>query len=363
MTTKEYWYWLCGMTELGQKKKEAVLSYFVSPEAAFRENVQAYSQIKALNEKDIDRIIRSRNEKTVRNGYAKLAEKGIYFVTIEEDEYPDKLRNIYEAPLGLFYKGKLPDDQKVNIAIIGARSCSDYGRETARLFARELSRAGCGIISGLAAGIDGAAHEGALLTNGDTYGVLGCGADICYPLENFNLYLKTSIKGGIISEYSPMTPPRSFHFPMRNRIISGLSDGILVVEAREKSGSLITVDYGLEQGKNIYAIPGRPGDTLSSGCNNLLKLGAKMCTGPQDILEDYSLTCKNMTKNMKKIDNLLEEDEKIVYACLSRIPKHLNDIAEEAELAVSELARLLFQLECKNLIKQTRANYYLIDIG
>lgn len=360
MTKQEYWYWLCGMLELGVKKKEAILNFFTSPEAAFLEKEEAYLKIEVLNEKDILSIKKSREEGLVRESYAKLKEKGIYFVTIEDEEYPEKLRNIYEAPLGIFYKGRLPEERKVNIAIVGARTCSDCGRETAMLFARELAGAGCGIISGLAAGIDGAAHQGAILAEGDTYGVLGCGVDICYPLENFNLYRKTLEKGGILSEYGPMTQPRAYHFPMRNRIISGLSDGILVVEARERSGSLITVDYGLEQGKNIYAIPGRPVDVLSGGCNNLLKMGAKMCTEPKDILEDYLLFCKKMPKEMKKIDKLLEADEKIVYACLSRIPKHMNDIAEESEFSVGELARILFQLECRNYIKQTRANYYII---
>lgn len=362
MTDKEYWYWLCTLTELGQKKKEAVLSFFTSPEAAFKEKLEAFSDIGVLTEKDIDRINLSRKEERVTESYAKLAEKGIYFVTIEDEEYPKKLKNIYEPPLGIFYKGRLPRESTVNIAVIGARNCSDYGRETARSFSRELAKAGAGVISGLAAGIDGAAHEGALRGGGDTFGVLGCGVDICYPVENFNLYLNMGAKGGLLSEYSPMTQPRAYHFPMRNRIISGLADGILVVEAREKSGSLITVDYGLEQGKNIYAIPGRPGDVLSNGCNNILKMGAKMCTEPQDILEDYSQICKKITKDVKKNDNLLDANEKIVYACLSRIPKHLNDIAKEAGLPIGILASVLFQLECKNYIRQTRANYYMTDI-
>ncbi|SHJ94946.1 DNA processing protein [Anaerocolumna jejuensis DSM 15929] len=362
MTEKEYWYWLCAMLELGQKKKEAILSFFSSPEAAFKEKIENYSSILILTEKDIERIKISRMNGCVEESYAKLADKGIYFVTIEDGEYPEKLKNIYEPPLGIFYKGKLPEKDRINIAVIGARNCSDYGLETARSFAKELARAGAGVISGMAAGIDGAAHEGALMGEGDTFAVLGCGVDVCYPVENFNLYLKIGNGGGILSEYGPMTQPRAYHFPMRNRIISGLSDGILVVEAREKSGSLITVDYGLEQGKNIYAIPGRPGDVLSDGCNNILKMGAKLCTNPEDILEDYIQICKKITKDDKKNDKLLEANEKIVYACLSRIPKHLNDIAKEADLSIGALASVLFQLEYKNYIKQTRANYYVTDI-
>lgn len=362
MTEKEYWYWLCAMTDLGQKKKEALISFFLSPEAAFHEKIESFSGMELLNEKDIEKIDLSRNKSKITENYAKLAEKGIYFVTIEDEEYPRKLKNIYEPPLGLFYKGKLPKEGSINIAVVGARNCSDYGLDTAGYFAKELVKAGAGIISGLASGIDSAAHKGALIGEGDTFGVLGCGVDICYPVENFNLYLKIGLNGGILSEYSPMTQPRAYHFPMRNRIISGLSDGILVVEAREKSGSLITVDYGLEQGKNIYAIPGRPGDKLSDGCNSILKMGAKICTNPEDIIEDYSNLCKKITKVVKKNDNLLDANEKIVYACLSRIPKHIDDIAKEAGFPIGTLAFVLFLLESKNYIKQTRANYYVTDI-
>lgn len=361
MTKKECWYWLCGL-EVSLKKKNLILSFFSSIEEVFHEDIEKFSNIPELNEKDLERINTTRQVNKVLESYAKLKEKGIYFVSIEDEEYPVKLRNIYEAPLGLFYKGKLPEEDKVNIAVIGARNCSYYGRETAILFSKALAGAGIGTISGLAAGIDGAAHAGSLSVSGNTYAILGCGVDICYPIENFNIYLNTVENGGIISEYVQGTGPRAYHFPMRNRIISGLADGILVVEAREKSGSLITVDYGLEQGRNIYAVPGRPGDILSNGCNNLLKMGAKLCTEPEDIIEDFMNFCKNIPKVTKKNDKLLEDREKIVYACLSRIPKHLNDIASETNLAIGELAQLLFQLEWKNFIKQTRANYYITDI-
>ncbi|WP_033166718.1 DNA-processing protein DprA [Clostridium sp. KNHs205] len=361
MTKKECWFWLCGL-EISLKKKNSILSFFSSIEEVFAEDIEEFKKISELNEKDLERINKTRQVDKVQESYAKLKEKDIYFVSIEEEVYPEKLRNIYEPPLGLFYKGKLPEEDKVHIAVVGARNCSDYGRETAVLFSKTLARAGIGTISGLAAGIDGAAHTGSLAAEGATYAVLGCGVDICYPIENFNIYLATAAKGGIISEYVQGTGPRAYHFPMRNRIISGLADGILVVEARDKSGSLITVDYGLEQGRNIYAVPGRPGDLLSNGCNNLLKMGAKLCTEPEDILEDYMDFCKNIPKLTKKNDKLLEDGEKIVYACLSRIPKHLNDIASETDLAIGELAQILFQLEWKNFIKQTRANYYITDI-
>ncbi len=316
------------------------------------------NQIKQLSDTDKETILRSKMKERIQENYAKLASRGIYFVTKDEDQYPTQLHNIYNPPYGLYIKGKLPRTDRISIAIVGARNCSDYGRETARYLAGELAGHGIQIISGLARGIDGYAHEGALAAGGNTFAVEGCSVDICYPKENFNLYMKMQNNGGIISEYGLNCNPKPYNFPMRNRIISGLSDGILVIEAKEKSGSLITADMGLEQGKNIYAVPGRCMDFLSSGCNNLIKMGAKLVTGPEDILEDYGLNYKNCKNQLKKNDKLLETKEKIVYACLSFLPKHMNEIAGETNLSIVELTEILMQLELKNYIRQVRKNYY-----
>lgn len=358
MTKKEYWFWLCNLEHIGMKKIQALLDFFGTPEEIYRDTGTGLDQLKQLTPSDKETILKSKIEKRIQESYAKLKEKGIYFVTKDEDQYPRRLHNIYNPPFGLYVKGSLPKEDQISIAIIGARNCSEYGRETAKYFASELAKRGIQIISGLARGIDGYAHEGALMVNGSTYAIEGCSVDMCYPKENFNLYMNMQVNGGVISEYGLNCYPKPYNFPMRNRIISGLSDGILVIEAKEKSGSLITVDMGLEQGKNIYSVPGRIMDILSLGCNNLIKMGAKLVTGPEDILDDYGIEYNNCKKHLKKSNKSLETKEKIVYAVLSFVPKHMNEIAGETNLSIMELTEILMQLELKNYITQVGKNYY-----
>ncbi|MDF2473332.1 MAG: hypothetical protein K0R21_1114 [Anaerocolumna sp.] len=358
MTNKEYWYWLCNIDNIGLKKIQTLIDYFMTPEQVFYAKEDELKQFSILSETDIGKIIISKDSAKIQDAYAKLSEKGIYFVTIEDKEYPRKLLNIFQPPFALYYKGSLPREGEKSMAIIGARNCSEYGKEVTKYLSSQLARAGLQIISGLARGIDGYAHEGALAVSGYTYAVEGCGIDICYPKENISLYMDMQLKGGVISEYAPGVYPNPGNFPMRNRIISGLSDGILVIEAKEKSGSLITVDMGLEQGKNIYALPGRSCDLLSRGCNNLIKMGAKLVSGVEDILEDFAPKYEKNENELKNYDKLLETEEKIVYACLSLMPKHLNEIAFEANMDIIKLSEILFNLELKNYIKQNRKNYY-----
>ena len=184
-----------------------------------------------------------------------------------EEGYPKTLLQLPDAPSRLYVLGELPDPMRPAIAIVGARNCSSYGKNMAYEYARILTQRGIQVISGLARGVDAAAHAGALAAGGKTYGVMGCGVDFCYPTSSRKLYHVMQQQGGILSEFAPGTPPLSYHFPLRNRIISGLSGAILVVEAKEKSGSLITADAALEQGRTVFALPGRAGDLLSEGCN------------------------------------------------------------------------------------------------
>lgn len=218
--------------------------------------------------------------------YEKMTDRGISFVAAGEKEYPRKLADIPDAPSAIYYVGKLPKDSKKTIAVIGARNCSEYGKAMARQFGEILASAGIQIVSGMARGIDGIGQQAALDAGGYSLGVLGCGVDICYPPENRQLYERLIAEGGICSEYPPGTPPRAVLFPPRNRIISGLCDGVLVVEAKERSGTLITVDMALEQGREVYALPGRATDPLSMGCNRLIRQGAELVVSPQDMLRE-----------------------------------------------------------------------------
>ena len=218
--------------------------------------------------------------------YLNLLRNDIKWTHLNRKDYPYRLKNIGDPPLILFYKGKLPDDERPCVAIVGARECSLYGEKTASMFARELSSAGVQIISGMARGVDGISQRGSISVGGNTFGVLGCGVDVIYPEENKDLFADILKDGGILSEFEPGTEPLRQYFPSRNRIISGLSDIVLVVEARKRSGTYITVTQALEQGREVFAVPGRITDALSDGCNNLIAAGAEIAVNSQTLIQD-----------------------------------------------------------------------------
>ncbi|MDF2944521.1 MAG: hypothetical protein K0S01_3379 [Herbinix sp.] len=366
MTQNEYRYWLANIHNIGARKIEMLLKMFVSAEGVFhasKKDLESFREEYAfglrMSDVDIESIYNSRNVEKTQQDYAKLEKNGIYFVSKEEERYPSKLGNIFGAPYALYVKGCLPREEDKVLAVVGARDCSPYGKEMAKYLASAVAKEGIAIVSGLARGIDSYAHEGALISKGLTYGIMGCGIDICYPKENINLYMEMQKEGGIISEYAPGIQPFAGNFPMRNRIISGLCDGILVIEAKEKSGSLITVDMGLEQGKDIYALPGRVTDRLSGGCNNLIKMGAKLVTSPKDILEDFIPNYEQTMDELKKNNKLLESNGKIVYASLCLEPKHIEEIAIQTGLSLDLLMEQLLLLELRGFVRQTMKNYYV----
>ena len=365
MLQEEFSYWLANIYNIGVKKIDLLLQVFGSAEEIYRADKGLLEKFKEdygselrMSDADVIAILGSRDSEKIHQNYDKLGKSGINFVSKEEEHYPNRLRNIYGAPYALYVKGSLPNEEKKVLAVVGARECTQYGKEMAKYLAGSVAMEGIAIVSGLARGIDSYAHEGALLSGGITYGILGSGIDICYPRENINLYMEMQKEGGIISEYAPGVQPIAGNFPVRNRIISGLCDGILVIEAKEKSGSLITVDMGLEQGKDIYALPGRATDRLSGGCNNLIKMGAKLVTSPKDILEDFLPNYEQALKDTN--NNLLQQDSKIVYASLSLEPKHVETIAEITNLPMDLLMEQLLLLELGGLVRQTMKNYYAL---
>ncbi len=299
----------------------------------------------------------------IQEEYHALSKQQISFIIRRDSAYPKRIRQIEAAPYYLYYSGHLPEDRSPSLAIIGARNCTGYGKELTVCFSSIFAEAGIQIISGMANGIDSHAHRGALSVQGYTCAVLGFGLDQCYPKEHY--YLKNSIKetGGLVSEYSQGTPGLKLNFPARNRLISALADGVLVVEAAGKSGTMITVDAALDQGRNIYVIPGRIGDPLSEGCNNLLKHGAKVVTEPMDIFEDYGIIQANANRNEKekKSKIVLETEEQIVYANLDLYPKHIEELLILTRFSLEKLTEILFDLEQKNYIAQTVKNYYSIS--
>ena len=242
--------------------------------------------------------------------------------------------------------------------MVGARACSNYGRKMARALARELSENGVQIISGMARGIDTYSQIGALEGGTPTFAVLGSGVDVCYPTENIELYNDILKNGGIISEYPPGAGPIAWHFPLRNRIISGLSDKIIVVEAREKSGSLITVEWALEQGKDVMAVPGRVGEKLSDGCNRLIRAGAGIITGANDVLNDIQYSGSKNENEKKQKEKGLEKDLALLYSGLRLQPKNIYELMNETGFKYEELTGMLLKLQLMGLVEQPSENYY-----
>lgn len=318
-----------------------------------------YLKIKGVGDKQLERLKNLSDKSELKEKYEKMKEDGVKYVDYFDKIYPDKLRNICSAPIGLFYKGHLPSNEEKIISVVGSRDATEKGLYYAKKISAELSDNGVSVVSGMALGIDSAAHYGAIQGNkGKTYAVLGCGVDICYPLNNIELYLSIMKEGGIISEFPMGTEPMKANFPQRNRIISGLSDGVFVVEAREKSGSLITADMGLEQGKNIYALPGRSEEPLSRGTNKLIQYGAKLVNDVNDILEDFDFPILNIKQEC--LQNFkLESNEKIVYSTLCLIPKHISEISSETGLEEGELFAVLLRLEFRGYVRRTSFEYYI----
>ncbi len=371
----KFWYWITGIEGIGRQKTKLLLDYYVTPSNVYQEALRNPDRIlNGLGVKDSVKRYFVDSLRFIDANYEALCEKcqrlGIKMVCVDDDDYPHQLKNAVPVPYVLYYKGKLPDKKRPALCVIGSRQCDEYGMKIAYLVSKSLASEGVQIISGLAMGIDKSAHDGAL-AGGDTYAVLGCGVDICYPPSNIDTYMAITKCGGIISEYPPSSKAMKHHFPERNRIISGLSDGILVVQARKKSGSLITVAHALEQGKNVYVIPGRVTDELSEGCLNLIKEGAKCVTCTKDILEDfeqYNMDSDNcFTKfkdnNAKKIiENSLETTEKIVYASLRLESRHIEEIRKDTGLKLQDVMTALLKLQLKGYAQSTAVNYYSISL-
>jgi len=356
---KRYLYWLSGIPSMGAITIGRLWDRHHSFETIYNmEGKQLKSQglLREKTGKEFDS--HKRCFKEAMEEYERMREAGVRFLAFWEEEFPKRLLPIYGRPACVYVRGSLPREDCPSAAIVGARTCSQYGSQMAEYLGRSLSESGVQIVSGMALGIDGAGHKGALLAGGNTYAVLGCGVDICYPKSHYSMYFKIMEKGGVISEYRPGEAPAARNFPMRNRIISGLSDVIIVVEAREKSGSLITVDCGLEQGKEIFAVPGRITDSLSQGCNELIRQGAGMVTSPEDILEFFQIHMGKRLRLHEKNENGLAKKEKMVYSCLDLQPKFIDRIVEESGLSLGECLTLLLELELKGRIIQTASHYY-----
>ena len=301
----------------------------------------------------------------VMTEYGRLADRGIFFVIAGEEAYPRKLAAIPDAPSAIYYVGRLPDDDRKTIAVIGARNCSEYGKAMARQFGEALAGAGVQVVSGMARGIDGIGQQAALDAGGYSLGVLGCGVDICYPPDNRMLYERLIEQGGICSEYPPGIEPRAALFPPRNRIISGMCDGVLVVEAKERSGTLITVDMALEQGREVYALPGRVTDALSRGCNRLIRQGAEIIVSPQELLQELDLDGEISVPCGQQKLSIPKGVQGQLYRLLDYQPMSLETLqgkyadAYNDFITIPELCYGLLQLCADGFADQVSTNYYV----
>ena len=336
---------------------------------AFRNYEQIYHLTKEellrlpfLKEKGVVAALSFKEQFDLEKEYAYFCEKGMQVTCYFDDDFPKNLKQINNAPFQIFYLGKLPKNEERVISVVGARRCSGYGKEMTLRFSEELAKRGFSIVSGMALGIDGYAHEGAIKGKGDTYAVLGCGVDICYPDHHRILYEEIQSHGGILSEYGPRIPPHPEFFPRRNRIISGLCDVLLVMEAREKSGSLITAQIALEQGKDIFALPGRISDSLSGGTNKIISEGAGIICSVSGLISDMNeLKDWNYKPSeyiyRKKLN--LEKEDLLVYSCFDFNSKSIDEIVDETKLDLMSVLRSVLHLSDLGLIEESFLNQYI----
>lgn len=360
MEDRWYEYWFASVVGIPSARKYNLRKSVSCAQELYEETRKFKSK---LSESGWEKLEESKKAKNWQDAYKTIEETGISFVTAMEKDYPKRLKNLPGMPYALFYIGEPCIKESLTVGIVGARRCSAYGENMTLKFAEELALRGITIISGMAYGVDGVAHRGALNVSGKTCAVLGCGVDVCYPKEHKGLYEDLQKHGCIVSEFPPGTPPLSQNFPARNRIISGLSDVLLVMEAKEKSGSLITADAALEQGKDVYALPGNIENELSRGCNRLIDQGAGIILGVEELLEELRINWKFFdeiqgSKNIVK-KKVLETKENLVYSCLGLYPKNREEILQETALSPKELWEVLVALELKGYIEERGKNYYI----
>lgn len=353
--------WLSHIEGISNKDIEKLIKYFNTLDELWTADVRHIKNALGNRGIIIEKIIKNRNREFFSKVFKNIDKYVIECLTIYDENYPEKLRNIYDPPYVIYMKGNKEYLNIPLIAIVGARKCTAYGKWAAYQFSKELAQWGIGTISGLALGIDTNSHKGALDGTGNTVGVLGCGLDQCYPASNERL-MSTMIENGcVLSEYPLGMPPLKHHFPTRNRIISALSDGVIVIEASEKSGALITVEYALDQGKDIYALPGNINSLQSKGTNRLIRDGAKILLDIEDVIESlkyrYSISKKQIEKSTQEE---LSPLEKRVYEIIRRNPIHIDLLYNETRLHPWELNPILTILEIKGYIIQISGKTFTV---
>jgi DNA processing protein len=346
-----FWFALKSVPHVGNVTFRRLVDHFGTPERVLSATETELTAVRGIFPAAVASILSHDYHETAERECAAARLGGATVVTLHSPHYPLVLLSLPDPPPFLYVKGELRSSETA-IAIVGSRRASAYGLSTTEKMARELARHGVTVVSGMARGIDTAAHRGALAEGGRSIGVLGCGVDLCYPAENRALFSEMAAKGALVSEFPMGTLPLAENFPRRNRIISGLSRGILVVEAAEGSGSLITAQCALEQGRDIFAIPGNIHSMNSRGANRLIKQGAKLVERVEDILEELPgrMPCTEAPLSSPRFS--FSPQEAAVYSALSATPLHIDDLTLKCALTVSEVSAILLRLELNGVIIQ-----------
>jgi len=355
-----YWFALKSVPLVGNVTFRRLMERFDMPEKVLKASESELAQVKGVNQALIASIKRHDYHAFAENECAKVKSAGIRIVDFLSKEYPKILLEIPDPPPFFYVKGSLAEIEPA-LAIVGSRRATAYGIMTTTRLAGELAENGVTVVSGMARGVDTAAHRGALNRGGRSIGVLGCGIDVIYPPENRGLFTEMTTKGALISEFPMETLPLAENFPRRNRIISGLSRGVLVVEAAEKSGSLITAEYALEQGREVFAVPGNINFSGSRGANRLIKQGAKLVDTVEDILEELPRKDARIVSGIPNATGFsLTPKDAAVYTLLAASPLHIDDIIVKSGLTVGDVSVILLRLELKGAIMQLPGKNFAI---
>lgn len=358
MEDLRYWVGFNEVRGIGPLRLRALIDHFGDVARAWHAPAEALSHI-GLDSRSLNNLLEARSSLDLDEKLAQISAAGAEAITWESPVYPRLLLEIHDPPPVLYVRGTLTEEDEWAVAVVGTRRASNYGREVTRRLAAGLARSGITIVSGLARGIDGVAHRAALEAGGRTIAVFGCGIDRIYPPEHRKLAKQIAAHGALISDYPLGTPPEGRNFPPRNRIISGLSLGVLVTNAGKSSGALITAEFAAEQGRDVFAVPGSILTQGSVGTNELIRNGAKLVAKPEDILEELNLT---MVAEQTKARQLLPEDdtEAAVLEYLSGEPTHVDELQQQMEMSISQVTSTLAMMELKGMVRQVGGMKYVV---
>jgi DNA processing protein len=351
----KYWIALKMVQGVGEVLFRNLIAKFNSPKGVFEANFNEIQRTDGIGEKIAKEIKGFKDWNKAEEEVSKILKSGFKLILLKDSNFPNNLFNTYNPPPFLYIKGDILPQDDTAIAIVGTRTPDRYGRLVTEKLAEELSVRGVTIVSGMARGIDSIAHIAALKRGGRTIAVLGSGLDTIYPFENKKLYEEISNKGAVISEFPLGTPPEAVNFPKRNRVISGLSLGVVIVQASDKSGSLITASLALEQNREVFAVPGNIGTKLSRGTNKLIKEGAKLVESVEDILSEIEVLRTLKDKEIKENDisvTELSQEEGLIYSKLKNEPLHIDEITKLTGMNSAKVLSILLSLELSGLIIQ-----------